>query len=128
MDYMNHSNLQKIDKIYHILDDIKNQGNLEGIIFAYRDGRHIVENLGDKFDSKKFISMCASVLESALGIRETIGNREINKIVAEVDEKAILIFECDDKTFLTILVKKESNVNLVLSKLKEIIQNIVTMY
>lgn len=125
---MNHSNLQKFDELYQILDDIKNQGNLEGIIFAYRDGRLIVENIGDKFDSKKFISMCASVLESALGIGETIGNRKIHEIVAEVAEKAILIFECDDKTFLTILVKKESNVNLILSKLNEIIQKIVKMY
>lgn len=128
MNYMNHSNLQKFDELYQILDDIKNQGNLEGIIFAYRDGGLIGENIGDKFDSKKFISMCASVLESALGIGETIGNREINKIVAEVAEKAILIFECDDKTFLTILVKKESNVNLILSKLNEIIQKIIKMY
>ncbi|UCD00704.1 MAG: roadblock/LC7 domain-containing protein [Promethearchaeota archaeon] len=128
MDYMNHSNLQKFNALYQILDDIKNQGNLEGIIFAYRDGKLIIENLGDKFDSKKFISMCASVLESALGIGEALGNREINKIVAEVEEKAIIIFECDDKTFLTILIKKESNVNLILSKLKEIIQKIVKMY
>lgn len=128
MNYMNHSNLDKFEELYQILDNIKNQGKLDGIIFAYRDGRLIVENIGDKFDSKKFISMCASVLESALGIGETVGNREIHKIIAEVAEKTILIFECDEKTFLTILVNKESNVNLILNKLNENVQKIIKMY
>lgn len=125
---MNHSNLQKFNELHQLLDKIKNKGNLEGIIFAYRDGGLIFENIGDDFNSKQFSSMCASVLESAVGIGETIGNRKINKIVAEVIERTILIFECDDRTFLTIIIKRESNANLVLSQLDEIIQKIIKMY
>ncbi len=35
--------------------------------------------------------MCASVLESAVGIGDTIGDQKINKIIVELDEKTILI-------------------------------------
>ena len=128
MNYMNDSNLQKMDGLYQFLDDIKNQSNLEGIIFAHRNGELIIENLKKEFDSKSFTSMCASVLESAVGIGETIGEQEINKIIAELAEKTILIFKCDNKTFLIIIVNRESNASLILETFNEIIHKVVKMY
>ncbi|MFX1328841.1 MAG: hypothetical protein ACFE91_12000 [Promethearchaeota archaeon] len=125
---MNDSNLLKFDELYQFLEDIKNQSNLEGIIFAHRDGGLIIENLDKEFDSKNFTSMCASVLESAVGSGETIGEQEVGKIIAEIAEKTILIFKCDIKTFLILIVKRESNANLILEKLNEIIQKVVKMY
>lgn len=128
MNYMNNSNLGKINEANQLLLELNQKANIDGIIFAYRDGGVIIEIIGDEFNSKNFTSMCASVLESAVGIGETMGNRKINKIITELAEKTIFIFECDIKTFLILIAKKESNVNLIFSKLQDYIQSLVKLY
>ncbi|NVM37543.1 MAG: hypothetical protein HWN81_18250 [Candidatus Lokiarchaeota archaeon] len=125
---MNNSNLGKINEANQLLLELNQKANIDGIIFAYRDGGVIIEIIGDEFNSKNFTSMCASVLESAVGIGETMGNRKINKIITELAEKTIFIFECDIKTFLILIAKKESNVNLIFSKLQDYIQSLVKLY
>lgn len=121
---MNPSNLQHIDELQIILNELKKKGDLEGIILAFRDGRLIKENIGKDLDSKKLVSMCASVLESAVEIGETITNQKIDKIIAELAERSILIHECSQNTFFILLFNKDSNVSYVLGKLEEIIQTI----
>ncbi len=128
MNYMNNPNLGKINEAKQLLHELNQKANLDGIIFAYRDGGAIIEIIGDEFNSKNFTSMCASVLESAVGIGETMGNRKINKIITELAEKTIFIFECDSKTFLIMIVKEDSNINLIFSKLQEYIQSLVKFY
>lgn len=128
MNYMNNSNLGKFNEANQLLHELNQKANLDGIIFAYRDGGVIIEIIGDEFNGKNFTSMCASVLESAVGIGETMGNRKINKIITELAEKTIFIFECDNKTFLILIVKNESNINLIFSNLQEYIQSLVKLY
>ena len=110
MNSMNHSNFQHLDDLYPILNELKNKANLDGIILAYRDGRIITDIIGTEFNCKKFVSMCASVLESAMGIGETIGNQKINKVIAELEDKTIMIFECDNKTFLILIINRASDI------------------
>ena len=128
MKYMNNSNLGTFNEANQLLHELNQKANLDGIIFAYRDGGVIIEIIGDDFNSTNFTSMCASVLESAVGIGETMGNRKINKIITELAEKTIFIFECDIKTFLIMIVKKDSNINLIFSKLQEYIQSLIELY
>ena len=128
MIYMNDSDLGKINEANQLLQELNQKADLDGIIFAYRDGGAIIEIIGDEFNSENFTSMCASVLESAVGIGETMGNRKINKIVTELAEKTIFIFECDIKTFLILILKNESNIDLILTKLHEYIQSLVKLY
>lgn len=116
---MNHSNLEKIEEIKLILEEVKEKGDLLGIIYATRDGSLIFENIGNDFDGKKFSSMCASVLESATGLGQTIGNSKVSKIITELEEKTIIIVEVDDRTFLTLVAKAESQVNLILDHLPD---------
>ena len=125
---MNNSNLEKSEETKRLLDEFNQKGDLDGIIYAYRDGGIITEITGNEFDCKNFTSMCASVLESALGIGETIGNRRINKIITELEEKTIFIFECDKNTFLILIVKRESNINLIFNQLNEFIQNLIKIH
>ncbi len=115
---MNHSDLKKIEEIKLILEEVKEKGDLLGIIYATRDGSLIFENVGNGFDGKKFSSMCASVLESATGLGQTIGNNKVNKIITELEEKTIIIVEIEDRAFLTLVAKAESLVNLVLDRLQ----------
>lgn len=127
MNFMSNSNLEKSKEAKDLLTEFNQKGNLECIIYAYRDGGIITEITEDGFKNKNFTSMCASVLESALGIGETMGNRRILKIITELEEKTILIYECDDKTFLILIVKKTSNINLIFNQLEEVIQNLIKL-
>ncbi len=124
MNSMNHSNFQHLEDLYPILNGLKDKANLDGVILAYRDGRIITDIIGTEFDWTNFVSMCASVLESAMGIGETIGNLKINKIIAELEEKTILIFECDTKKFLTLIINRKSDISYCMEKLEEIIPKI----
>ena len=122
MNYMNYSNSHKYTEFFPLLNEIKNNGNLDGIIFAYRDGELISKNTSEEFDCKKFASMCATVLESAIGIGETIGNQKFKKIITELEEKTIIIFEYDNKSFFILIINRDSNISYVLNKMEEIIQ------
>lgn len=111
-----------------IFDEIKEKGKFLGVLFAYRNGELIFQNIGDNFDSIQFASMCASVLEGATELGQTIGNRKINKIIAELEEKTIIIIECDEKSFFILIVNKESQVDIILNQLNEYIQLISGIY
>lgn len=125
MSKMDHSNLPKLDQLNLILDEMRQVGKLEGILLTYRDGGLIVENISKDINGKKLASMCASVLESAEELGRTIDDRKIKKIVTEIDKKSILIFKCDDKTFLTIIINDESKIGLILDQLETYIQRIL---
>ncbi len=122
MSKMDHSNLHVLNLI---LDEMRQIGKLEGILLTYRDGGLIAENISKDIDGKKFASMCASVLESAEELGRTIDDRNIKKIVTEIDKKSILIFKCDDKTFLTLIINDESKIGLILDQLETYIQRIL---
>jgi len=111
-----------------IFDEIKEKGKLLGVLLVYRNGELIFQNIGDNFDSIKFASMCASVLEGAAELGLTIDNRKINKIIAELEEKTIIIVECDIKSFFILILNKESRVDLILDQLSEYIQSISGIY
>ncbi len=128
MSKMDHSNLQKLDQLNLILDEMRQIGKLEGILLTYRDGGLIAENISKDIDGKKFASMCASVLESAEELGRTIDDRNIKKIVTEIDKKSILIFKCDDKTLLTLIINDESKIGLILDQLETYIQRILDKF
>ncbi|MFX1388609.1 MAG: hypothetical protein ACFE9Z_00930 [Promethearchaeota archaeon] len=120
--------MKNYEELSSILGNLKNRGNLEGIIFSFRDGKLIAENNDIELNKDNFISMCASVLESAVGIGETVGNQKINRVIAELKEKTVILLECDDKTFLILIIKVESQISEVFSRLDDIIQKIITLY
>ncbi len=122
---MNDSRSSKFWEVSQLINEIKTGGNLDGIIFSYRDGEIIRENIGNEFNSKKFASMCATVLESAVGIGESIGNQKIKKVIAELEEKTILIIECDSSTFFILIINRVSHISYIMSKLEEIIQKVI---
>ena len=124
MNDITRDNTQIYGELARILDEIKEKGNLVGVLFSYRNGDLIIENIGSNVDSKKFSSMCASVLESAVGLGQTIGDRKIDKVIAEIEERTIIITECNEKTFLTLIAKNESKVSLILSQIVDYINGI----
>ena len=85
MDELELPKTEKVKKLAHILDQIKENGNLLGVLYAYRDGGLIAENFRDKINFDNFTSMCASVLESAVGLSRTMGDAKTGKIIAELE-------------------------------------------
>lgn len=121
------SQAQKFKKLELVLEEIKNVGKLKGVILTDRDGGLITENVGEDKDYNEFSAMCASVLESAEGIGQMIGD-EVSKIITDLDEQTIVIIECENKTFLSFLIEKDSHFGLVLNKIadfKRKIENLI---
>ncbi|MFX1346712.1 MAG: roadblock/LC7 domain-containing protein [Promethearchaeota archaeon] len=114
-------------EIARILDEIKNKGNLTGIFFAKRNGEIINENSKKSIDSKEFVSMCASVLEGAIGLSKTMGSQKVNKIIAELNEETIIIVEINKNSFLICILNTQSNVSVILDDLEKYIQRIITL-
>ena len=68
MDGLELPKTEKVKKLTQVMDLIKDDGNLLGVLFAYRDGGLIAENFREEIDFDNFTSMCASVLESAISL------------------------------------------------------------
>ncbi|MHA1526717.1 MAG: roadblock/LC7 domain-containing protein [Promethearchaeota archaeon] len=117
------SQAQKFKKLELVLEEIKTLGKLKGVILADRDGVLITENVGEDKDYNMFSAMCASVLESAEGLGHSIGGN-VSKIITELDEQTIVIIQCENKTFLSFLIEKDSHFGLVLDKMADYKQKI----
>jgi predicted regulator of Ras-like GTPase activity (Roadblock/LC7/MglB family) len=131
MNNINPTKEQKLEILNQILNDLKQKGNLKGVIFSYREGGTIAENLSEnysEFNSDEYSSMCASVLESALGLGKTIGGKKFNKIIAELDKDTIILIECDEKTFLSFILNDISKINPILDEIEIYIRKLVFLY
>jgi len=118
---------EDITEIIQILDELKNKGNFTGILFAKRNGELIYEIIEKSFNSKEFVSMCASVLEGAAGLSKTMGSQKIDKIIAELNEETIFIVEINKNSFLTCILNAQSNTSIILDNMDKYIQKIVTL-
>ena len=128
MDELELPKTEKDKKLTHIIDLIKENGNLSGVLFAHRDGGLIAENFREEIDFDNFTSMCASVLESAISLGRTLGDRKTGKIIAELGTQTIVITECDEKTFLVFDLNSESYFNLILENMEDYIRKIIFLY
>ena len=129
MDKLELPETEKVKKLTQIMNQIKDKGNLLGVLFAFRDGGLIAENFTEEIDFVNFTSMCASVLESAISLGRTMGDRKAAKIIAELGTQTIVITECDEKTFLVFNLDYNSNFNLILEKLEvDYIRKIIFLY
>ncbi len=128
MDELELPKTEKVKKLTQIINLIKDNGNLLGVLFAYRDGGLIAEIFKEEIDINNFTSMCASVLESAISLGRTMGNRKAAKIIAELGTQTIVITECDEKTFLVFDLDYQSNFNVILEKMEDYIRKIIFLY
>ncbi|MHA1190843.1 MAG: roadblock/LC7 domain-containing protein [Promethearchaeota archaeon] len=122
------SEQQKDKDIQQIIDEIKKKGNLNGVIFSYKEGRMITENLEAPLDKSVFSSMCASVLESASSLGKSSGGLKLKKIITELESQTIIIIECTDKTFLALFVNENSETKKILNDIDSYIRKIILLY
>ena len=125
MDELELPKTEKVKKLTQILDTIKESGNLLGVLLAYRDGGLIAENFKKNIDFDNFTSMCASVLESAVSLGRTMGDKKTAKVIAELGTQTIVITECDEKTFLVFDLIYESNFNAIQDNMQNYIHKLI---
>ncbi|MEJ2250410.1 MAG: roadblock/LC7 domain-containing protein [Candidatus Lokiarchaeota archaeon] len=123
MSYRISTEVQIQTKLKKILTEIKNKGNLVGIILSTKDGRLIVKSLSEK-DMSEFIAMHASVLKSAENLGSSMDNRNISNIITELESKTILTKNCTPNTFLILIFDKKSKVDTLLKNLDKYIKQI----
>ena len=111
-------------ELAHILGELRTKGNFTGVLFAKRNGELIKENAEKFIDSKELVSMCASVVEGATGLSETMGNQQANKIIAELNEETIYIAKVNQNSFLICILNAQSNYRVILEDLENYIQKI----
>ncbi len=109
-----------------LLDEIKEKGNLKNVLLAFRDGGLISEVGDDELDQIQFSAMCASVLKSAEGLGQTIGEEKLGKIIAELEDQSIMIVKCNIKAFLVLFFKDDSKVEFITNNLDGYIHKIIT--
>ena len=117
-----------LKKIEEIIKTIKNDGELEGVLFSTREGNSISKALDQDFDTNEFIAMTASVIDSAEDLMNTISDNKIDKIITELKDQSIIILGCEKNTFLTLIVGSDSNVEEILENIDEYIQKIMEAY
>jgi len=118
----------RLEEIKLILNEMKELGKFKGVLLSTRDGGLIAENIGKSVDYNEFAAMCASVLESAEDLGKTFGINKIGKIIAELEDQAVIIVECDRKSFLAFIIENESEIDLVLDDLAKYNQKILDTY
>lgn len=111
-----------------ILNEMKKLGKFKGVLLSTRDGGLIAENIGKKVNYNEFAAMCASVLESAEDLGKTFGVNKIGKIIAELEDQAVIIVECDNKRFFAFIIENESEIDLVLNDLAKYNQKIIETF
>lgn len=122
---------QKLKILAQILKEIKNEGKLKGVLLSFREGSIISENLTEEypqFNSDEFSSMCASALESIIGLGKTIGGKTFNKAIVELENYTIIIIECDEKTFLSLILNENSKINNIFTKIEDYIRKLKLFY
>ncbi|MFX1426860.1 MAG: roadblock/LC7 domain-containing protein [Promethearchaeota archaeon] len=118
-------NSEDSDELTNIINELKTQGNFTGVLYIRRDGEILNESIEKPIDTKAFASMCASVLEGAMELSETMGNQNIRKIIAELNNETIIIIRIENSSFLVCILNPQSNSNLLLEDLDRYIQNIM---
>ena len=128
---MNNSDSQeskKLEEVTLILDELKEKGNLLGVLLSFRDGELILDNFQEGKDMKTFAAMSASVIGSAEGLGKTIGDRTIKKIITELEEKTIITVGCGERIVVTLVINDESKVDQILSEIDEYLEKIIKIY
>ena len=117
------------EHIEEVLNEMKLTGKLKGVLFANRNGDIIAENIINNFDGNIFAAMCASILESAEDLRKNLSSKKLKKIIAELENgQTILIIECNNNTFLSFILDKESKIDPILNKIEEYCMKMLKTY
>ena len=117
-------NSEDSNDLANIVNELKTQGNFTGVLYIRRDGEILNESIDKPIDTKAFASMCASVLEGAMELSETMRNQDIGKIIVELINETIIIIGIENISFLVFILNSQSNPSIILGDLDKYTQKI----
>ncbi len=112
-----------LEDLNQILHAIRSEGHLAGVLLSYCDGTLINGDLSKKAQKEmslmNFVPMIASVLKSGEKLSQIVGERELIKIIAQLNNHSIIIFKyADSNLFLTLLVDHFSPVGSIIDTIE----------
>lgn len=111
-----------LDKLFSgLLEDY----SISGIMCAYREGTYIYGKFTfEGLVGNEFAAMCASVLGSAEGLGDTIGESRFTEIITELDDYMVIITGCENNMYLASIVSNTVSTGPIMEKMHEIGQKI----
>ena len=128
-EYGNDTN--KSERLSLFLTELKEEGKFQGVLLSYRDGEDICSVFNESIKTiniQELSSMSASVLEGANNLKRLIGEEKLTKIVTELNSYTLIIVQCDNNVFLTIIADHNSRVNLILDSIEKYQKKIIFLY
>ena len=114
-------------EIARVLDEIRENFNINNVLFSFRDGTPLVDNTRG-FKDHDLSTTCASILASAEGLGETLGTSKTSNIITDLEEYTLIVRGCDERTFIALIIQNDSVVGDVFEELDEYVSKIITMY
>ena len=120
-------NTFKTGEIASLLDEIRENFNINDILFSFRDGTPLVDNTRG-FEEQDLSTMCASILASAEGLGETLGTSRTSNIITDLEDYTLIVRGCDESTFIALIVQNDSVVGEIFEELDYYVSRIITTY
>ncbi|MBD3194207.1 MAG: hypothetical protein GF317_04075 [Candidatus Lokiarchaeota archaeon] len=125
MEKHSRSNLPDQKRLNELMKEIKTKANLLGVLLSYKDGRLLAKAIAEELNLKEFVPMIASVLKSAEGLGESIGEKEVKKIITHLKNCTIIISQFRQKSlFLTFLLDHDSLIEPILKEIDNYLRKI----
>ncbi|MBN1801271.1 MAG: roadblock/LC7 domain-containing protein [Candidatus Lokiarchaeota archaeon] len=116
---------KKVKNLEESLEEIKQRGNLSGVLLVSREGNILSNNFEEEIDTTIFSAMCASVLESAETLRNILAEVKPPKIITELDDRSIMLIRCSSTLFLVLFIDDNSNIDPILDTIDDYIHKII---
>ncbi|MFX1383432.1 MAG: roadblock/LC7 domain-containing protein, partial [Promethearchaeota archaeon] len=117
-----------LKKIEYILTEIKESGNLQGVLLSSREGNLISKVFDQNFEANEFSAMTASVIDSAEDLMNTVSETYLDKIITELEDQSVIILDCHKNAFIVLFVGDESKVDEIFKNINNYIEKIMEVY
>jgi len=118
---------EKIERIKFLLSNMIKRYDLEGIMLSNKSGDLISEIFKSSFSFTQFSSMCASILKSALGLGKIIGKQDLNKIMVELEQHILIIFQITPELFMVLFITENSKSGILIRDIRSFLDKIVAI-
>ena len=121
-------NEDHLEFLEEILREIKKKGNLLGVFVSYRDGNLVLCDIEEEYDCETFAAMGASVIASAETLGYSIKNQKFHKLIAELEEKTLLIYGVSKQIFIFFIFNDNSNIDLILKDIDKYCKRMIKLF
>ncbi|MHA1148734.1 MAG: roadblock/LC7 domain-containing protein [Promethearchaeota archaeon] len=121
-------NKDQLEELKKVLREMRERGELLGVFISHRDGNLILSDMDNNYDSETFSAMGASVIASAETLGYTLKNQKFQRLIAELQERILILNGISDQIFILLIFKDNSNINSILNNFDKYCNIIKNLY